>query len=419
MKGLLSIGTESIAFQNGMLFKELTMVFSDLLTRYRKEGDGDYMIDFAQQLATVIANRTKIKVKIDFGIMGPSVELPDLTRNHALYDDLRRNYFSGKDGIEYIAKNGFASGSVNLLTSTVSGIFAEVVSTIYIPKTAFAKPVGRQPDFTAEELASITCHEIGHVFVYFEFMVRSVLTAVVLNSISNNWKNSSAAERTAVLTTAAKALKLKELDVPELAKASESRIVEVIIVRQAVEQVTDEIGANVYDRNNFEYLADEFAARHGCGRHLVTALDKIYRAYRNIQYRSTTWYIIVEVLKYIFLFGGLSFITGIMVAADTNHPDYDRPVDRLRRIKLNLIEQTKYFDTYPPAEKERILADIKAIDEIAANVKDHVQWIEMIIDKVPFADLSKARKQRDLQRQLEMLASSSLFVKAAQLAELK
>ena len=68
-----------------------------------------------------------------------------------------------KDGLKIIKGAGSrGAGTVNIATGMVSGAFAEIEPTIYMPVDLLV-----DRGFSAEELAPITLREIGRVFVYF------------------------------------------------------------------------------------------------------------------------------------------------------------------------------------------------------------------------------------------------------------
>jgi hypothetical protein len=428
--------TESIDFQDPTFFRDLVQAFDDL----RKVPKADLeKPETHAVLAAVIKDHTKMKARFEIGWFGPAVEIPDLTKNHALLTADFQRHFEEKDGIKLITTAGAPTrGSVSLKKGIVTGAFCDLEPLYYLPTELFTSKI-----FSSEECAAMMLHEVGHVFVLLEFVTRVVRTNQVLAGISRALDNTAGAkEREVVLTTAKHALNLKELDVEATAKANR-KVIEVVVLGAAVKQAESEIGSNIYDENNFEYLADQFAARHGSGRHLVTALDKIYRMNLDIAMKSKSSYIYGEAVKISLLVLSvagmivapalaLSLTAALTVSAILGHglilfallvtvdsdvsPDYDRPMARMKRVRNQLVESIK-DKKLPPERGRQILEDIAAIDKILEGVKDQTQVMGIIAEYLIPSVKERISAER-LQQELEGLAANDLFTRSAELRTL-
>jgi hypothetical protein len=412
------VGLESIDFQSGEFHRELTARIEEIMTSMKEKG-AKLNKDRVQDLADVVEKYTNLSVLFDADKgFGPAVVPPDLIKNHALRREMDRAIMGGTDSIKQLRSNGgIVKGRVSLKDSTVDGWYKELVTTIYLPFDFF---VGG-PKFTPGEASAIILHEVGHIFVYLECLSRTITTNVVLSHLSKKWAGYTPGEREVVLKTAKDALDLPDgsVDTKTLATNTDPLVVETIYATQAAKQIVSEIGSGAYDNVSFEALADDFAARHGAGRDIVTALDKMYRSQMNIAYRGIAGYLFWEVAKIAMLtiFPAISLIVMIN-DHESSSSSYDKPNDRFRRIKNQLIERLK-DRSQPPAIKEQLLQDIALINDILDKLNDRRQLFTLLLEKVfIFTDNRKRRDSLVLQRELEELAFNSLYVKSTELETL-
>lgn len=406
---LTHIGMESLDFQPTTFFKELTAAFAELQEAKKDAGDSPVV----QQISKIIANHTGINAIISIGLYDPCVEIPHLDKNHPLVTAIMRNHVSSSDGLQLIAKaEGAVRGSVNLKTGKVSGVFSELQARIHLPRTMF-----ENKRFDADEIAAITMHEVGHLFTYFEYISRTVTTNQVLAGVSKGLDGSGTVEeRQAVLTSAKEVLKLKDLDVKELAKSNNKKVAEVVIITNVARQTESELGSNLYDNNSWEMLADQFAARYGAYRALTTALAKYYKGAWNISFRSLPSFLFMEAFKLamLFMLPGLGIL--FMAMDGSGDGTYDRPGARLTRVRNQIVENLK-DKNLSKDDHSRLMADLSAIDDVLAGVNDRRQLVGLIWDSlIPAA--RRAYRQEKQQQELEALVANDLFIKAAELKQM-
>ena len=420
--------TESIFFQSNAFFNELVLNFSELKKANKTEVTDS---PIATVVSKVIKHHTGMDITLNIGINQPQVNIPMVNKNNILINSFIRNYLNSSDGIKMINESKSAvRGSVNLKTGMVSGIFAEVKSTIDLPTEMFTGS-----KYTPEEIAAITLHEVGHLFVYYEFMSRMVTTNQMLAGVSKALDNSGTVEeRESVLINAKKAMNLTDLDAKTLAKSNDKKVAEIVIITNITKEVCSELGSNIYDFSTWEYLADQYAARHGAGRHLATSLEKIYKGSWNISFRSLPVYLAIEALKLLAfvlpvwinvgLGGALTSIgkaifvlwqdaSIMLIFMDSDNPTYDRPGERFKRIRDQIVENLK-DKKLSKEDVEALNDDLVAIDEVLKDVNDRRQWLGALWD-ILSPTARKGRSQEMLQKDLENLAVNSLFEKAAEL----
>lgn len=405
---------ESIQFQDDTFFKDLTASFE----RLRKaKSDESAFSEETGALSSIIKHHTGLNLVYEFGFQGPAVDVPDVHKNSPLVSGWRRGWLNNADGQRMVANaDGLVRGSVNLKTGRVSGCWEEITSRIFFPTEMV-----HTSRFSAEECAGVTLHEVGHLITYYEYITRMVTTNQVLSGVARGIEQSSTQqERETVLLSAKKALKLSELDVEALAKTNSSKAAEIVILNALAVETASELGSNIYDANNWEYLADQYAARMGAARPLATALEKIYRGSNNISFRNTPMFLAMEAVKIIMLFGGMfvmpavSFIGLILILTDgPGDETYDRPGVRIKRVRNQIMEQLKDRKL----SKEDVVTlqeDLAALDDMLEKINDRLQfftWVAKAFSK----NLRGRLKAEQVQQELESLVANDLFNSAASL----
>ena len=417
--GRMKIAQEMVSFQNDNLKRVLSFQFEEL----RKQSEEELKdLGIANLLSKEIESSTNIKTTIVLGNEGPHVHMPDVNKNNPMINQAYRKYLPNATGLKLAeSAGGLISGTVDLNKAKVGGVFAEIEHQIHFPIKMI-----KDTKYTTDELAAILLHEVGHIFVYYEFIIRSVTTNVVLEGVSRTLSSTNdPKEIEAVLVTAKKALRLDGLDVKQLTKSNNKKVTEMVILFNAVEQSRSELGSDIYDMNSFEALADNFATRLGAGRDLVTALDKVHRSHFNISTRSTGMFIFMEALK-IFTFIGsiilsfgtaftlLSFLGRMSINAamtlfilDLNSPEYDRPGFRIKRIRDQLVQRSKEKDI-SKAERKSIIDSLEVIDKVTADMNNNRQLIT-VIGSMFSSSIRNRYKQEEIQSELESLISNDLY----------
>lgn len=418
-----NIGMEAIDFQADNLKKILAFHIGELRKLSKEEllREGTYAVLSAEIKKTTNLNTTII---VDQLYGSAAVMVPDVNRNNPLVNDMHKGYLPNATGLKLVenARN-VIKGTVNLKKARVDGVYANLDHTVFLPLTDLLSE-----RFTDEEIVAVLLHEIGHIFVYYEYISRTVTTNTVLAGIAKTMSSTTdPKEIETVLLSAKKVLQLTDLDVKKLVNNSRVDLVEMVVVSSAIEQARSELGSDIYDMNSFEALADNFATRLGCGRELVTALDKYYRRGNDMALRTLPTYLALEATKLLSL--GLStwivaatataiagatpagmmiiLATIFLVGNDLNTKDYDRPLFRLKRIKEQLVERMK--DKRTSKEERKQLAE--SVEHIDGLLKDYNTRTSVLVKLAAVVSTSVRNryKQEQLQSELESLASNELF----------
>lgn len=419
-KSLNTLALESIDFQDGMFYKELTLAIEELRKNTedkKQKGDSFFQTDSIKLIIETIRDYTNLKIEISEG--APAIYTPVLALNHILsnQDRLKELQDNGVDmttsseHLMRILKTKALQGSVNLKKGKVSGCFEKYVFGMEMPQYFLTENF-----MTAEECAAIMLHEIGHVFTFIEFSNRTMTTNQTIAGLTRILdKNISNANREIIYTKASKALELDAVKTEALKKCRTEEQLSVVIVDAEIEKCKSELGFSIYDVTSCEYLADQFCARQGAGRALVTGLDKIFK----LPNPST----LVDDTMSFFKIIAASFMTlglylpfwaaSVIFGPDKNNDTYDNPAARMNRIKLQNMELIKNPNLSPEVKKV-ILAEIKMIERCASDYKDRLSSLELVAYYLR-PGYRNAHKYELLQKDLEKLSSSDLFSAAAKL----
>lgn len=418
MSNKLKIAMEAISFQSDALFKEVTGFFEDM----RSAGKSAAKVDGFKALEAILKRHTKAKVVITgLGFDTPKedkysmmVDPPMVNANNPVFASIVKSFIGEPNDVAALKDNTkILNAWIDLDKNQVGGYYAELPIKIYVPLDIvfFLSP---------EETAAVLLHEFGHAMVGFENMTRTITTNYALKTIHDSIARSDSSDkREHILMDIKQALKLRDLDPRELAKYTDTTTVQVAILNDAIAASRSELGSNIYDGVGFEYLADQYAARCGAQRALVTALDKTNRISGNdaLAYRSTARNFMMESLKLSMLIVPFLYpISMLMIASDAASNTYDRPKVRLQRIRDQIVEELKQKNITPERIKQ-LKDDIILVDGVISEVSGRAQVFDAIA-KVFNSDIRQRFKAEKFQQQLERLGSNDFFVKARELQTL-
>ena len=428
-----ALAQEAIAFQNGSFKAAMIELFEEA----RKCDEAtlrDPSSDIIRDIQSCIKSYTNLSVTLIVGDEDLGAYPIDINVNHALIPMTMRKMFNSADGMKLIkeAEGGILRGGVNLRTGKVSGAFAEINNEITISvdevKTSF---------LTVPLVVGGIMHEIGHLFIWFELLSRSITTNQVLAGVSRALDKSVGADQREVILIAAKDALHLNFDVKDLAKSTDKMVIETVLVAETVKRTVSELGSDIYDMNSFEMLADQYAARQGCGVEVVELMDRYLRAGKDRAYSNSTLFFAGECGKLIWnvatigalgvigsTLGGvggmvtLASLRGLQIWTTSLFTEetvpsemYDRTAIRYQRIRNALVEGIKNRKL-PKHRIAALKADIESIDNLMKAVHDNQTFAKTIATFI-FRNKRIAQKKETLQRQLEDLVANRLFVSAA------
>jgi hypothetical protein len=437
MQRMPLLSTEAINYQSTQTFKELELAFRDIMFQAGREFDSQKRRN-EELLEAIVKNAFNINCSVEIGELPPCMMIFDEYHNSVLVRNNYREWYSAQLNFtkRFIGGSGGRTSMIDINTAKTSGLFSELPFTIYLPidqlkkgwfSTEDGSGLADKHRFSSEEMAAVFLHEVGHFFTYCETFCRTVTTNMALAAMTKALDGAySVDQRHLIIAKCVDDLKLKDVDVAAIAATDKKSIIETAIVFETAEKSRSELGISIYDSTASEFLADQFATRHGAGRHLMTALNKLTAIYGDdYAHMSQPWFIFCQIVSIALMFiPPISLLAipinviGILLGGfgDDGDNTYDTPEVRFRRIKQDTINRLKNRNISAD-EKKRIVTDVEAMEKAMEGIKDKREWREYIATTL-IPVYRRNRKTKMLQQQLEQLGNNPLFVRSAELAVL-
>lgn len=413
----LYIGTEAIDHQFDSNFgKELEGEFIGL-KRFPRITNS---ILHSTKISALIKKHTGLDVTVEIEAGDNAyVITPDINRNHVLINDIRRYYFENEMAIKPMHEKYFIDGNVNLKNGTVSGDFSKFNFTIRLGNDFLRK----NSPFTVPEAVAVLLHELGHIFVYFEMITRVSKTNYVLEEGTRRlMKAQTKDQRLVILDDIEKCIGTKIPSKEMVAsKARVESAYRVIILNAEVEQSRLQYDCDIYSSRSYEQLADLYASRYGYAAALATGLSKSWKKYGDAVYHKSsmnTFYNVMEFTTITILgicvasIGALTILT-LLLLGSPNNSDYDRPKNRIIKLKQYTIDALKDPNLSPDL-KRIYLNEYRNIEAILDKMIDNIGWWDYIYSYL----LPPGRKERKTIEQIEQLEAfhnNDLFTAATAL----
>ena len=449
MRNGLLTGVETIKFQNGLAFDALVECYKAIRNRWEEEiknGNSktilnkkthfNYEDDSSEHHQEVIDLVDVIKkyfgIKIANITNGEfAVYVINISSNDILISDYFKDIMEASDVDLSVTMKKVLSklgqkvlhGTIDLKNSKVSGVFSEIPVHMLLPFQYLGDAEDRLK-LTDEEYAAITLHEIGHVFTQFEYLDRTMVTNQVLaaNAVVLNHKDATAEEKKIVFSKSIKLIEASEKYISDLEKAKSDTEITIIYLDAARERANSQMELASYTTISSEQLADQFAIRHGAGKHLGSGLNKLIMSGK----LSTAHMVAANSLLYIIiaLYGSVLGIVGaiaapllfiaLLVSVNSNEAYvYDDNFTRFKRMKHDLINSIK-FNNFSDKDAKKLLEDIEIIENYMNQHKDTLGFY----DAISYLLKPSFRRNHDyaaLQKKLEVMSANDLFVQAVKL----
>lgn len=427
---------ESIQFQKTDLFNGITACISKMRSPGLVNRNKFYDSSEIDDLSAVIQKYTGISFGFGDCDFGPATYIPRLDQH--IFDNVEnikalQEFYSNYD-LHYDLTKVFKAldsdlidGTVSLKESKVTGFFTKLKCWMFLPRDYLLDTT-----FLDEELAAIVLHEIGHVFTSFEYLDRTVTTNQALGIMLKAMDNTTHSQDKKVIFSKAKdILKLDEDAYKLILGSDDKELVTLVVMNQQIEDCKSELGGSVYDVVSCEYLADQFSARHGAGRYLVTGLDKLFS--RGMSVASSIYFASLfgslQIAAVAVIFGGvvlggalgLAVMLGMAVNAvytasksDTDFI-YDNSLTRLNRIKHQMVQRLKD----PTASSDEKKYIVNYLEEVEPIIRKYAGDNEVKLrNRIAFF-FSKKHKYdfefMSLQKDLEEMGNSNLFIMSEKL----
>lgn len=440
----LNIAAEMISFQNDKFGAHI----EEIITEIYKFCDANKNMSFTelgrflgksdliQLLQDTIFKRLGLKLSIRTDTECEGAIMPMFyNENHILLQSI----FHGgvvsdqlPEQARLIEKMVGKKGTVDLEKAKVTGIFSEYVHECTMAFHTNYLYWGMSP---AEQTA-ILLHELGHAFTYYEFSDRLETTNQVLANLSRVMrdKNANTEQRVYCLRELEQCFGLKEKTLDELADEKSYTIFGLKLFKRYIHFVQSQMPNEKYDQTSSEQLADNFATRFGYGRHLITGLDRIYKAIGSEEKNSfaskhpvllwilSIFYIAVVAIYFILVITVAPAVAIFMLlatllftfvsGAGAGHMTYDVLKLRYKRIRQQFIDNIKNQNLSKETLR-RCIDEIHFVDKIIEKTYDVRTPMEQISNFI-FSMNGAARETLDLQYLLEDLAHNNLFLKSAE-----
>lgn len=410
--------------ENPKVFRELTLAFEDMINEHKQTGKVFLQKKRLQDIFKVHMNLFVEFEMEKYPHPNAYVVAPQIDVNHPLVNRWRQYYGTRTDGLSTIRWGGEGvEGTVDLENGRVTGFFSKLVNRVFITTGCITSGL-----FEPAEIAAVVLHEIGHLMTYFTYLGQVDTTCFILTHFARTAIGVNEKQHRVKLFS-----ELKErtgVDVTkndELLNTTDEKTMQVVLLAEVVNQSRSEFGTSLYDERSWESLSDQFASRMGAGRALASGLYKIMSKVDPNSYRNTLTYFVMELVKvvgYILMVlvavGSFNFLlmymSIIVLLCSPHEREYDKPRERLTRIKRDLVSQMK-VPSLPKARAVQLTTDVKVVEGLISELKDRESVLEKLYLLVSPSTRGQKAKREELQN-LEALMNNDLFTAAAQLRAL-
>lgn len=436
------LGLEAISFQDGK--SKLMSELADEIGHIRAIGTFTNNLIARSRIAQIIAKHTGISTAWELDentYMNAYIFLPDMNINHPLLESWERAFRAETTLTELVqrTKSSKLQGTVDRKNSRVYGCFTQTTSSACLTKGILSSK-----EISDSGIAAVILHELGHLFTYYELLMGTVtLNYATATATANILKTNNPVERVEILTEFETVCGVRLDDKETIVRTDDKGVIFSQVFGSVIRDKRDETGMPVYSYNSCEYVADQFAVRHGAGFELAKTLEVMFRDFKDPSTRTWAAHIFTNILGICFtgavgsllgittitqvaaVVGSVSFnlvgavaIVGAMlfisVALMLCPPGdiYDKPRDRVSRIIREYNAALK--DTRLKGDvRQYYLNELNSLYAIEKTLVDKRSWTDAVwAYMIPSG--RKARKDEQFQQAIEKLANNSIFAAAAQ-----
>ena len=425
----MQVAMEAIGFQGPEVANKLAAYLTDIMQeRTGKEADASKA---RKDMIKYLKDTTGMKLDITFDTDMAPCTLPfhinpDTILGHKTLKDF---YVEESNATMKRLKEVKNRSHIDLDKGRVSGIFSEYETPIYMGYYAI-----RSLRLTPREIAAILAHEVGHCLVAYEMAFRAVRTNQILAAASKAAAGGDKGQYEYVLKTAEEVLDLKSGMFDEIKETKDQKTVMTVIMGKAERKTHDDslMGNTTYDITTFEALADNYAARLGLGKELVTGLEKLYREFGAAEFSSVARiaatmldiYSVVSMIGAVIAMGSNPIMGALYLGLNMwglyarldgrDHNNvYDKLTIRFKRVKEQIIQYLK-DKSLPAADVKRSLESVAHIEKTIAQISEYKGFLPAIFNMVDPASRA-VNSARDIQQNLEAMVANDMYLKAAAL----
>ena len=425
----MQVAMEAIGFQGPEVANKLAAYITDIMQeRTGKEADASKA---RKDMIKYLKDTTGMKLDIIFDTDMAPCTLPFHINPDTIlgYKTLKDFYVEESNATMKRLKEVKNRSHIDLDKGRVSGIFSEYETPIYMGYYAL-----RSLHMTPREIAAILAHEVGHCLVAYEMAFRTVRTNQILAAASKAAAGGDKGQYEYVLKTAEEVLDLKSGMFDEIKETKDQKTVMTVIMGKAERKTHDDslMGNTTYDITTFEALADNYAARLGLGKELVTGLEKLYREFGAAEFSSVARiaatmldiYSVVSMISAVIAMGSNPIMGALYLGLNMwglyarldgrDHNNvYDKLTIRFKRVKEQIIQYLK-DKSLPAADVKRSLESVAHIEKTIAQISEYKGFLPAIFNMVDPASRA-VNSARDIQQNLEAMVANDMYLKAAAL----
>lgn len=438
----LAVATEAIDFQDGSFFKDLVSKISDFPREQRSDMRHEGWAKLETQLEASIKKFTGMTVNVNLSQDAAAwIVTPVIDWSHVLNIHQVDQVANPEELFKFFSKaKKTMSSCVDLKKGFISGELAkEATAHMEIGRSMLYRKV-LNAEFTDEEVAAFILHEIGHFFTQFEFLDRSVSTNQVMAELSRNLMHEKEpGKRETVIKAAGKELNM-DRNVVENLLGSDDKTVTTVMFTTGMKTIRTQSGHSFYDMNTWEMLADQFAARHGAGKHMFAAVNKMIQWYPDWSMESRASFYFGQVSSFVgglillaagitsLIGGGVVFgIIGVLFGfcgmlstnGSINEPIYDVDFTRLKRIRNQHVQAIKLAlgrnkSKFNTALVTELTKEVQQMDLVLEKGREQPTVMARLY---AYFSANESNRQANVafQKELEGLAHNDLYAKAAAL----
>lgn len=423
---------ESVDFQDRSFGDQITSIVSDIYSKLEtKLADSNTIVrePEVKLLEDFIFRKKGLRVKLVCNSEVAAILPFYPNKNFSMLEDYFRGNFTIHHQQGIIDNANKKKGTIDLKTGKVGGLFSEGTSILYMNFNVLRTMFKMSPS----ETTACMIHELGHAYTACAYSDRFTRTNQVLANASREiFKKSGKKNLDYVfkeLKTINKDVTIEEVD----SIVNGDRIIAGARWHKfLINEVVSELENDKYNRNSFEQTSDSYAARHGYGKELVIALDKMHSSFGSSEkYAVIRWinYAMELFVLYILPFAMIAAVvtlslTGLLVSmlilgaiytsGDAGrNGTYDELKQRYIRIRAELIVLLK-DENIPKKVVADTVGQIKIMDT-AINSSVDIYGPYRFVSNIIFSNNRNARKSAEYQKQLEALVNNDMFMYAAQL----
>lgn len=431
-----ALGMEAIDFQPK---KEFGMAIEEELERLLGSGRVTKKAIAESNLAKIIEDFTGMPVKM-VGETGYDAYMNFenvMNKNHPLIEGFIREFLTDSSTLVDYGKMKHQLITVDLRRGYIHNLRDDVKHIIGLGTGFFEK----RSNINMKEVTAIMLHEIGHWFSYYEFLSRQLSTNAVMLDVTQRIMRIDDPQKRILAVSELRKEGIDNKALDELDNVASEKEAMVLILSEEVKQARSELGIDIYDITQWEKLADQYCARWGYGRYVVTGLDKLYAETGTGTRAGAIVNLVTSTIFALSLVSGAfantavaitSLITGSFGVAAVaalyailaigllgllGDPGwiYDDNKVRFDNVKKQLIARLK--ETDDKKEVRVLLNDIQAIEDIANRTfnDDDFNMFKLIGRRLGVINNRRNWRALESQRIMEYFANSELNIAAARL----